>query len=119
MLGEAQVAVQGVNNYPADVLGFFAGGSVTGSQDMAALIAQATAQCPATKLCVSGYSQGAQVCHDSATLITQAQTNFINSVVLWGDPDRGEAFGQVPAEKIFSDCHVGEYVFSELFLPVL
>ena len=35
MLGSAQVAVQGVNNYPADVAGFLAGGSATGSQNMA------------------------------------------------------------------------------------
>ena len=35
MLGSAQVAVQGVNNYPADVAGFDAGGSATGSANMA------------------------------------------------------------------------------------
>ena len=107
MLGQAQVAVQGINNYPATVQGFLAGGSVTGSQNMAALIAQAMTQCPGTKLCVSGYSQGAQVAHNAANLITQAQTNFINSVVLFGDPDDGEAFGKVPAAKVSTDCHVG------------
>jgi hypothetical protein len=35
MLGSAQVAVQGVNNSPADVAGFLAGGSATRSQNMA------------------------------------------------------------------------------------
>ena len=35
LLGSAQVAVQGVNNYPADVAGFLAGGSATGSSNMA------------------------------------------------------------------------------------
>jgi hypothetical protein len=35
MLGSAEVAVQGVNHYPADVAGFLAGGSATGSQNMA------------------------------------------------------------------------------------
>jgi hypothetical protein len=35
MLGSDQVAVQGVNNYPADVAGFEAGGSATGSANMA------------------------------------------------------------------------------------
>ena len=34
-LGSAQVAVQGVNNYPADIAGFQAGGSATGSANMA------------------------------------------------------------------------------------
>ena len=55
MLGEALVAAQGVNNYLADAQGFFAGGIVTGSRDMAALIAQTTVQCPSMRLCVSGY----------------------------------------------------------------
>ena len=108
MLGEAQVAVQGVNNYPSDVQDFVAGGSVTGSEDMAALIAQAMTQCPGTKLCVSGYSQGAQVAHNAADLITQAQTNFINSVVIFGNPDDGETFGKVPAGKVSTDCHLGD-----------
>ena len=119
MLGEAQVAVQGVNNYPADVLGFNSGGSVTGSQNMAALIAQAMTQCPETKLCVSGYSQGAQVAHNAANLITQAQTDFINSVVLWGDPDDGEAFGRVPASRVLTDCHQGDDIclHGDLILP--
>jgi cutinase len=35
MLGSSRVAVQGVNNYPANVAGFLAGGSTTGSADMA------------------------------------------------------------------------------------
>ena len=104
-LGAAQVAVQGVNNYPADAPDFFIGGSASGSADMANLIAQARSQCPGTKLCVSGYSQGAQVAHNTAKLITQDQTNFINSVVLWGDPDNGTAFGTVPPSKVSTDCH--------------
>lgn len=118
MLGEAQVAVQGVNNYPADIQGFLAGGSATGSQDMAALIAQAMTQCPMTKLCVSGYSQGAQLAHNAANLITQAQTNFINSVVLFGDPDDGEAFGKVPATKVSTDCHIGGTYISEAIFAI-
>ena len=119
MLGKAQVAVQGVNNYPADVQDFLAGGSVTGSQDMAALIAQAMTRCPGTKLCVSGYSQGAQVAHNAVNLISQAQTNFINSVVLFGDPDDGEAFGKVPANNVSVDCHTGGTHISDLFFPLM
>ena len=108
--------MQGVNNYPADVQDFLAGGSVTGSQNMAALIAQAMTQCPQTKLCVSGYSQGAQVAHNAANLITPAQTNFINSVVLFGDPDDGEAFGKVSPSKVSTDCHLfGTYTLKLIF----
>jgi cutinase len=128
-LGASNVAVQGVNNYPADIPGFLAGGSATGSANMAAvsslpspisiarvmlkpspfqLIQQTMTQCPSTKLCVSGYSQGAQVAHNAAKLISSAATAFINSVVLFGDPDDGSAFGSVPASKVSTDCHLGD-----------
>lgn len=36
-LGASNVAVQGVNNYPADIPGFLAGGSATGSANMASV----------------------------------------------------------------------------------
>ena len=120
MLGGAQVAVQGVNNCPADVMSFCAGGSDTGSQNLAVLIAQAMTQCPPTKLYRSGYSQGAQVAHNAANLITQAQTDFINSVVLFGDPDHSKAIGRVPSSKISTDCHQGDDicpVHGDLVLP--
>lgn len=119
MLGSAQVAVQGVNNYPADVVGFLAGGSATGSVNMASLITQTMSQCPKTKLCVSGYSQGAQVAHNAANMISASATAFINSVVLFGDPDDGEAFGSVPASKVSTDCHVGDDIclHGDLILP--
>lgn len=72
------------------------------------LIQQTMTQCPKTKLCVSGYSQGAQVAHNAANMISTAATNFINSVVLFGDPDNGSAFGKVPASKVSTDCHTGD-----------
>lgn len=126
--GTENVAVQGVNNYPADDAGFCAGGSSTGSQNLAQvrtlcrglpckslliifqLIEQTMTQCPKTKLCVSGYSQGAQVVHNAAKLISAAATNFINSVVLFGDPDDGQPVGSVPAYKVNTDCHVGDNI---------
>lgn len=37
LLGASNVAVQGVNNYPADIPGFLAGGSATGSANMASV----------------------------------------------------------------------------------
>ena len=113
------MAVQGVNNYPADIAGFEAGGSATGSQNLAQLIGQAMTQCPRTKLAVSGYSQGAQVVHNAAKLITPAQSAFINSVVLFGDPDKGQPVGSVPASKVDTDCHFGDDIClgGDLVLP--
>ena len=106
LVGTEQLAVQGVNDYPADVEGFNEGGSPSGSRNMAKLIGQALEQCPNTKLCVSGYSQGAQVAHNAANMLSQSQSDFINSVVLFGDPDDGKPFGKVQASKVRTDCHL-------------
>ena len=83
------------------------------------LIAQTQSQCPKTKLCVSGYSQGAQVAHNAANQISASASAFINSVVLWGDPDDGAPFGTVPASKVSTDCHVGDDIclHGNLVLP--
>ena len=74
------------------------------------LIQQTTSQCPNTTLCVSGYSQGAQVAHNAANMISATASSFINSVVLFGDPDDGRAFGQVPASKVSTDCHATDNI---------
>ena len=86
---------------------------------MAQLIKLARIKCPHTKLCVSGYSQGAQVAHNAANMISQAETDFINSAVLWGDPDNGAPFGRVPARKVSTDCHFGDDIclHGNLVLP--
>jgi len=69
-------------------------------------------QCPKTKLCVSGYSQGCQVVHNAFELLTSnsAATTFVNSVVLFGDPDKGLPVGNVPAYKVSTDCHTGDNI---------
>ena len=67
-------------------------------------------QCPFTKLCISGYSQGAQVTHNAAKLISPAATNFVNSVVLFGDPDDGQPVGSIPFYKVSTDCHPGDNI---------
>lgn len=104
--GNNSLAVQGVNNYAADVAGFNAGGSASGAANMAQLVNMTMAVCPSTKLCISGYSQGAQVVHLAANMFTADQTAFVNSAVLFGDPDNGDAVGAVPASKVSVDCHV-------------
>lgn len=76
------------------------------------LVQQTRKQCPKTKLCVSGYSQGAQVVHNGAVLLESdaASTKFINSVVVFGDPDRKYPVGHVPAYKVNIDCHPGDII---------
>ncbi|GAB7347209.1 hypothetical protein MBLNU459_g3315t1 [Dothideomycetes sp. NU459] len=107
LIGADNVAVQGVD-YDASILGFLEGGSPSGSATLSSLIVQAEAQCPDTNLVVSGYSQGGQVVHNAANNITDAQAAFISSVVIFGDPDDGEAVGAVPASKTDIICHTGD-----------
>jgi hypothetical protein len=77
-LGSSNLAVQGIS-YPASVAGFLAGGDAAGSRLMAQLVAQVQTQCPTTKLVMSGYSQGGQLVHKAAALLTAAQGKFVSS----------------------------------------
>lgn len=53
-LSNAEVAVQGVD-YPADVIGFLAGGSSAGASTMAGHVKTIKSSCPTTKIVLSGY----------------------------------------------------------------
>ncbi|OCK80869.1 carbohydrate esterase family 5 protein [Lepidopterella palustris CBS 459.81] len=108
-IGANNVAVQGVD-YPADIPGFLAGGDAAGSQLMAQLVGQAQTQCPSTKLVMSGYSQGGQLVHNAAKMLTAAQTGFVNSVVIFGDPDNGQAVGSISAANVNVICHQGDNI---------
>ena len=81
-------------------------------------------QCPDTTLVVSGYSQGAQVVHNALEILTrdEAATNFISSVVTFGDPDHKLPFGDVPDDKVSVVCHKGDKIClneSGILLPHL
>jgi cutinase len=65
------LAIQGVD-YPANVIGFLAGGDAAGATTMFNLINRAVTQCPATKIVVSGYSQGAQLVHTATQRLSAA-----------------------------------------------
>jgi cutinase len=54
IIGNDKIAVQGVN-YPASIPGYLVGGSPIGSDVFAAVLSQAAAKCPSTKIVVSGY----------------------------------------------------------------
>ncbi|KAH8671961.1 carbohydrate esterase family 5 protein [Tricladium varicosporioides] len=108
-MGAANVAVQGVE-YPADIPGFLAGGDKTGSATMAKLVQQAMTQCPNTKVVMSGYSQGGQLVHNAAKMMDAATQAKVNSVVIFGDPDNGQAVGSIPAAKTKVICHATDNI---------
>lgn len=86
---------------------------------------QASTQCPDTKLVLSGYSQGGQLVHNAAAMLSADVTDFVAAgtsrhtrpcaplktntssltVLIFGDPYNGEAVGNIPASKVQVYCH--------------
>ncbi|KAF5392780.1 hypothetical protein D9757_001019 [Collybiopsis confluens] len=106
-LGSQTLSFQGVD-YPASIAGFLEGGDPQGSQTMANDLTNAANSCPDAKIVSSGYSQGGQLVHNSAKLISSAVAARINAVVIFGDPDDGQAVAQIPSSKVDVDCHTGD-----------
>ncbi|KAF2846959.1 carbohydrate esterase family 5 protein [Plenodomus tracheiphilus IPT5] len=107
--GTSRLAIQGVT-YPANVVGFLAGGDAAGATTMFNLINQAASRCPSTKIVVSGYSQGAQLVHTATQRLTAANAARVTAVVTFGDADRDESFGPVAASKVLIICHEGDNI---------
>ncbi|KAF2727749.1 carbohydrate esterase family 5 protein [Polyplosphaeria fusca] len=108
-VGEDNIAVQGID-YPADIPGFLAGGDADGSALMAQLVGEVMAACPTTKLVMSGYSQGGQLVHNAADMLSAAETEFVSSAVIFGDPNNGQAVGALPAAKTKVFCNDGDNI---------
>lgn len=109
MGGSAKLAVQGVD-YPADVEGFLKGGDEGGSQKLADLVQQALQKCPSTKVVMSGYSQGGQLVHKAANILPTSAVAAVSSVVIFGDPDFGQAVQGASASKTLVVCHNGDNI---------
>ncbi|KAF7712665.1 Cutinase [Penicillium ucsense] len=106
--GSSAITVQGVNDYSASVQGYLAGGDPNGSAEMARQIKAAKAQCPGTKLIASGYSQGCQIVHNAINQLDSVTASWISSVLLFGDPLKGQAMNSVPASRVFTACHAAD-----------
>ncbi|KAK2030800.1 cutinase [Colletotrichum zoysiae] len=109
IIGADNLAVQGVN-YAANILGFLLGGDPNGVTAMVNLVAQAVTQCPSTKIVLSGYSQGGQLVHKTASKLTAAQSARISAVLILGDPMDGQPVGTIPASKVKVICHAGDNI---------
>ncbi|KAH7401750.1 cutinase precursor [Phaeosphaeria sp. MPI-PUGE-AT-0046c] len=109
MGGAANVAVQGIE-YPANIPGFLAGGDRGGSALMAKMVGQVRAQCPDTNLVMAGYSQGGQLVHNAADMLSAQDAAFVSSAVIFGDPDNGDPVGKVAAANTKVICHTGDLI---------
>ncbi|OAL53408.1 cutinase-domain-containing protein [Pyrenochaeta sp. DS3sAY3a] len=109
MGGAANVAVQGIE-YPADIPGFLAGGDKGGSTLMAQMVGQVRAACPDTALVMAGYSQGGQLVHNAADMLSAQDSAFVSSAVIFGDPDNGDPVGKVAAADTKIICARGDAI---------
>jgi predicted esterase len=75
---------------------------------MAALAKQALSQCPSTKVILSGYSQGGMVVHNAMTKGLSASQ--ISGAVLFGDPNKRMAVGDLPKDKVKQFCGTSDFV---------
>lgn len=58
---------------------------------------------------MSGYSQGGQLVHNAANILGTANMAKVNSVVIFGDPDNGQAvMGADGKTKVI--CHDGDNI---------
>ncbi|KAL1983157.1 hypothetical protein VTN96DRAFT_407 [Rasamsonia emersonii] len=119
LVGSSALTIQGVNDYAASVQGYLEGGDPAGSAEMANQIQQAYSACPNTKLIASGYSQGCQVVHNAISQLPAETASWISSVLLFGDPDDGQAIPNVDSSKVDTYCHEGDDICQDglLILP--
>ncbi|KAJ7478219.1 cutinase [Mycena latifolia] len=117
-LGGKSLTFTGVD-YAASIPGFLKGGDPAGSAAMAQDLTNAAKSCPKAAIISSGYSQGGQLIHNSAKLLSSAVAAHINAVVIFGDPDKGQAVKGVSSSKVDVICHVGDNIClgGDLILP--
>jgi cutinase len=59
---------------------------------------------------MAGYSQGGQLVHNAASQLPAATMAQVSSVVIFGDPDDGEAVAGASAAKTLVVCHTGDNI---------
>jgi cutinase len=48
--------------------------------------------------------------HNAADMLSTAETNFVSSAVIFGDPDNGKPVGKISAAKTKVICHTGDNI---------
>ncbi len=68
---------------------------------------------------MAGYSQGGQIVHNAAELLSAAVTARVGSAVIFGDPNNGLPIAQVDAAKSLVVCHSDDNICQQgdLILP--
>ncbi|KAG7094509.1 hypothetical protein E1B28_005340 [Marasmius oreades] len=108
-LGQKSMSFMGVD-YPADIPGFLQGGSPEGSRTMAKDLTNAANACPKAALVTVGYSQGAQLVHNSAQQLSPDVQSRVAAALAFGDPLNGQPVTGVSADQTKVICHFGDNI---------
>ncbi|MCJ1478025.1 hypothetical protein MMC13_006700 [Lambiella insularis] len=103
-LGSGNLGVQGVPYGSATILGYLEQGDPAGSQTFAQLTEQAASQCPDTQIVLSGYSQGSQLVHNGAGMLSDDVAARVMAVVMFGDPFDGRPFSNINEDIVQTFC---------------
>ncbi|KAJ7825192.1 cutinase-domain-containing protein [Mycena olivaceomarginata] len=106
---DTSITVQGVD-YDATLLGYFQGGSPSGSATLVTLINNVVSMCPFTKVILGGYSQGAQLVHNAASEISAASSSSERDPDHVGFGDASPPVANIPSEKVDNFCHTGDII---------
>ncbi|KAJ6504645.1 cutinase [Mycena vitilis] len=117
-LGGKSLTFTGVD-YAASIAGFLEGGDPAGSITMAQDLTDAANSCPDAAIVTSGYSQGGQLVHNSAAMLSADVLARIKAAVIFGDPDNGSPVQGVSATETDVICHTGDDIClgGDLVLP--
>jgi cutinase len=55
-------------------------------------------------------SQGGQLVHNAADMLSAQDAAFVNSAVIFGDPNNGKPVGKVAAGDTMVVCHTGDLI---------
>ncbi|KAI1151235.1 cutinase-domain-containing protein [Nemania diffusa] len=121
VFGITNVATQGVDYYGLIGGNYYPGGAPPwGIYDMQAIITSA-ADCPHSKIVVSGYSQGAAIVHRAIEGLTPEVQARIAGVVTFGDTQTLQDGGRIagyPTQRTLIICNAGDIVCVGALVPL-
>ncbi|EGY17577.1 cutinase [Verticillium dahliae VdLs.17] len=112
--GDSRVATEGVNYAAIPAPNFLPGGTDGPSiAAMSSILLGAAMNCPASKVVVGGYSQGAAVAHRSIESLPPVAKNQIVGVLTVGDTQKtqdGSRIFNFPPDRVSFLCNPGDVI---------
>ncbi|GAP87871.1 putative cutinase [Rosellinia necatrix] len=113
-LGTSKIAIQGVTYGAALLSNLQPGGcDATEARAFATQLAGAASACPAAKLVVSGYSQGAALVHAAVEQLSASARARVFAAVTYGDTQKQQDGGRIPnfdTARTLILCNSGDLV---------